>query len=339
MDVNVWARRAVAAILALGFGAGALLLSAAWLARGVDAPAIWMAAAVLAGMAAAGPLRALADRIVYPGGRLDGPEIARWRTWLSEAASAEEAERVAEKLLMEKLGAGVGPGDADLAPPGPRRIVETLNVLKAEAIEAISRRRAAAERERLAEIGMLAATVAHDLRNPMNVVSMAAVGAPADVRAEIKAQLRRMDALVRDLLDYAKPWRIEPGEIDLAALVGALPSAIEADIPSGLTMSADPARLTQALANLIDNARQAATRVLVAAERDGDAVLVHICDDGPGVPDDVRVSLFEPFSTRSQAGTGLGLAIVSKVMAAHGGDVALTHRPGWSTCFTLRFPR
>jgi signal transduction histidine kinase len=250
----------------------------------------------------------------------------------------EEVERIAGRLLLKKLG-GVGPGDAGLAPPGPRRIVETVDVLKAEAIEAISRRRVAAERERLAEIGMLAATVAHDLRNPMNIVSMAAAGAPADVRAEIKAQLRRMDALVRDLLDYAKPWRIERGEIDIAALVGALPTAIEADIPSGLTVSADPARLTQALANLIDNAKQAARRVLVAAESDGGAVLVHICDDGPGVPNEIRASLFEPFSTRSQAGTGLGLAIVSKVMAAHGGDVALTQRPGWSTCFTLRFPR
>jgi signal transduction histidine kinase len=211
--------------------------------------------------------------------------------------------------------------------------------LNTEAIEAVARRRAAAEREQLAEIGMLAATVAHDLRNPMNVVSIAAAGAPADVRSEIKTQLRRMDALVRDLLDYAKPWRIERGEIDLATFVAALPCSIEADIPSGLTVSADPARLTQALANVVDNARQAATRMLVAAERDGGAVLIHVCDDGPGVPDDVRASLFEPFSTRSQAGTGLGPVIVRKVMAAHGGDVALTRRPGWSTCFTLRFPQ
>ena len=85
-------------------------------------PAIWMAAAVLAGMAAAGPLRALADRIVYPGGRLDASEIARWRAEFSEAASAEEAERIAGRLLMEKLGAGVAP-----ATPTSRRRVRAAS--------------------------------------------------------------------------------------------------------------------------------------------------------------------------------------------------------------------
>ena len=67
-------------------------------------------------------------------------------------------------------------------------------------------------------------------------------------------------------------------------------------------------------------------------------MLLHICDNGPGVPDEIRDRLFEPFASRSPGGTGLGLAIVARIMTAHGGSVALTERPPWRTCFTLRFP-
>jgi signal transduction histidine kinase len=92
--------------------------------------------------------------------------------------------------------------------------------------------------------------------------------------------------------------------------------------------------------NLLANARTAAgtRRVIVEAERSADAVLLHVCDDGPGVPPDLRERLFEPFASRSPGGTGLGLAIVARIMAAHGGSVRLQDRPPWNTCFTLSFP-
>lgn len=70
-----------------------------------------------------------------------------------------------------------------------------------------------------------------------------------------------------------------------------------------------------------------------------DAVLVHACDAGPGVPAEVRDRMLQPFASRSRGGTGLGLAIVARVMAAHGGRATLTERPGWSTCATLEVPR
>jgi signal transduction histidine kinase len=68
------------------------------------------------------------------------------------------------------------------------------------------------------------------------------------------------------------------------------------------------------------------------------AVRLHVCDDGPGVPEEIRARLFEPFASRSPGGTGLGLAIVARIMAAHGGSVELTERPPWRTCFSLSFP-
>ena len=65
---------------------------------------------------------------------------------------------------------------------------------------------------------------------------------------------------------------------------------------------------------------------------------LHVCDDGPGIPADIRDRLFQPFVSRRAGGTGLGLAIVAKIMEAHGGSVALAARPGWTTCFTLTLP-
>jgi len=103
----------------------------------------------------------------------------------------------------------------------------------------------------------------------------------------------------------------------------------------------------QALTNLLENARAASgaesgadtpVAVHIDAEQRADAVLLHVCDDGQGVPEEIRHRLFEPFASRSPGGTGLGLAIVARTLAAHGGSVALTQRPPWTTCFTLSFP-
>ncbi|MEJ2228710.1 MAG: ATP-binding protein [Alphaproteobacteria bacterium] len=218
--------------------------------------------------------------------------------------------------------------------------VLTYGVLRYELMADLERRRAEVEQQRLAELGALAATVAHDLRNPLNIIAMAVAGAEPAVRAEVRAQIDRMDALVHDLLDYAKPWRIDPAAVPLAALVAEAAGevTVENSIAANLEIRADPLRLRQALANLLANAAAAGGRVAILAETLPDAVLVHVCDDGAGIPPDIRDTLFQPFVSRGPGGTGLGLAIVAKVMAAHGGSVALTNRPGWTTCFTLRFP-
>jgi signal transduction histidine kinase len=340
MEVNRWAVRAMVWGLLLGLAGVVSALSAGLAAEQAGAPFVWTALALLAGLGLAGPLRRLADRLIYPGGEVTAADLAGWRHDLAEAADEDELSRRAERLLRQHLGlpADGPPSDLDQAPPGPRRVAEVMAELVTQAKADLLRRQAFAERQRLAELGALAATIAHDLRIPMNILAMAVAEAAPATRAEVKTQLRRMETLVRDLLDYAKPWTVAPVEIDLAAAIAEADRAAETDLPPGIAVVADPIRLRQALANLLDNARAAGGRVLVAAERRPDAVLVHICDDGAGIPDEIRASLFQPFVSRSAGGTGLGLAIVGKVMAAHGGSVSLGERPGWSTCFTLRFP-
>jgi signal transduction histidine kinase len=181
---------------------------------------------------------------------------------------------------------------------------------------------------------------------------MAVAMAPAETRHEVAGQIARISRLAEDLLDYAKPWQLRRGPLDIAArLREMLRRWPEVELASSLQqpcwIDADAMRVEQALNTLLANARTAAgsQRVWIDLERitpeesgqTGGQVALHVCDNGPGIPPDIRERLFEPFASRSPGGTGLGLAIVARIMAAHGGSVALTERPPWTTCFTLRF--
>ncbi|HYD99373.1 MAG TPA: HAMP domain-containing sensor histidine kinase [Alphaproteobacteria bacterium] len=405
MAVNVWARRALTwALLVLVLGSGLAGLGALAAGLGLVGPLgltpwqLWaiLAAVLLAALLLAGPLRRLADRLVFPGGQVEPALAAAWQGQLAAARDWAELEAVAAELLRAHFrepvavtvapealgvdpGAGRDPGGPalrcglgpdgwrcalaqwDEAPPGPRQAALLFAGLLRDAADRLhqARRLAAAAEERrreahLAELGALAATIAHDLRNPLNIVAMAAAGAEPALRDEIRTQLGRMDHLIADLLDYASAWKVRPQPLDLretveAAALGltAGPNGLALDlaVPPGLTLQADPARLRRVFANLLANARAAArpgepARARVAAERlpDG-STRIALCDAGAGVPEEIRDSLFQPFVSRSADGTGLGLAIVARIVEAHGGRAALAAPPpGWSTCFQLTFP-
>lgn len=406
---NAWARRALVWALLLALGAVVLALTPLLLpfeSRWLGGLAV--AASVLA---LNGPVRRVAERLVYPGGDVSITDLGAWRSALLSAETPEALAQQAATLLSARIGTQVevsiakpstaaaapppastkaptvpdstpqlvcAPGDQgwqttlqgwDAAPPGPRHVAELFGTVVAEAAARVEQAQqfAARERERqlqarLAELGALAATVAHDIRNPLNIISMAVAAAPGETRREVADQVARIANLTHDLLDFAKPWKLAPREIDLSAHVRnaalRLPEvSLGAGLAQPLVLQADPRRLDQALTNLLENARTAmasetaggdgagtvqaaATHspVHIDAETTDGAVLLHICDAGPGVPDEIRSRLFEPFASRSPGGTGLGLAIVARIMAAHGGSVALTDRSPWSTCFTLRFP-
>lgn len=388
---NAWARRALVWALLLALGAVVVALTPLLLpfeSRWLGGLAV--AASVLA---LNGPVRRFAERLVYPGGEVSIADLGAWRTALQSAETQEALAQQAAALLSARIGAQVEVhiGDAlhnattstpqlicangnkgwnatlqgwDAAPPGPRHVAELFGTVVAEAAARVDQAQqfAARERERqlqarLAELGSLAATVAHDIRNPLNIISMAVAMAPSDTRREVADQVGRISNLTRDLLDYAKPWKLTTTRMDLAAQVRAaamrLPDvSLGAGLDQPLLLDADPRRVDQALTNLFENARiaiasssttdedAAATHspMHIDAETTDGAVLLHICDSGPGVPEEIRSRLFEPFASRSPGGTGLGLAIVARIMAAHGGSVALTERAPWRTCFTLRFP-
>jgi len=195
-------------------------------------------------------------------------------------------------------------------------------------------------------------SVSHDLRTPLTSIrgfaealSEGKAPDPAHAASIISAEARRLERLVGDLLELAKldarRFSLDVRGTDVAEVVsdtaeGFRPAADAVGValevaPSGprgpLTAAADPDRLAQVVANLIENALKFATRsISVGTGKDGDAVTVWVDDDGPGIATDDLPHVFEPFwsSRRSparQVGSGLGLAIVAELVAAMGGTV------------------
>jgi len=375
---NDWAQRALAwsVLTALGVGIIALVTMLPLGSGGVGRMASGGLIAVLC-LGLAGPVRALALRAVYPGGMAGADDIRHWRSSLRPAETLQDLAARAETVLSRRLGMAVKvnldggapalgqpalicAGDAegfhtalsgwDAAPPGPRRLAELFGTVLADEADRLVRAEALAVRERerqtearLAELGALAATIAHDVRNPLNIIRMAAAGVEPEMRGEIDGQVSRISRLASDLLDYAKPWAVTPQEIDPTVLLRRVAGRYQnveygPGATPGAVLLADSQRLEHALVNLLDNAALAGSRVLVDFEQaDGNAAMI-VADDGPGIPEEIRDRLFTPFVSRSPGGTGLGLAIVARVMAAHGGSVKLASRPGWTTCFRLEFP-
>ncbi|WP_148571603.1 DUF4153 domain-containing protein [Nocardioides caldifontis] len=197
----------------------------------------------------------------------------------------------------------------------------------------------------------LVANVSHELRTPLaalcavleNVVD-GVTRDPDSLRSAL-AQAERASRLVEDLLDLARvdagkapltpePVRLAPLLADAVAEAQVLGRAVEFDLrvePSDLVVRADPARLRQLVANLLDNASRhspAGGTVAVAAAQRDRRYLLEVHDQGPGVPEADRERVFEPFGTLSGAdgggGTGLGLAIARWVTDLHGGTIRFT---------------
>jgi PAS domain S-box-containing protein len=215
------------------------------------------------------------------------------------------------------------------------------------------------EQAALAQLGQLAAVVAHEVRNPLAGLRASLqvidrrVSEPRD-RGAIAAMIQRIDGLndkVEDLLLYARPKPPRRQPVDIKALLrdvvtSAQISTGRSDTPipiagDELKVCADPDMLRAALLNVTLNACQA------AGNRDVDVRVVamngmcHIAvsDRGPGIPPDVRDRVFEPFFTTRTNGTGLGLAIVRRLMELQDGTVTLSDRPGGGTIAEVTIPR
>ncbi len=228
-------------------------------------------------------------------------------------------------------------------------------------------RSAAAERltrsEHLAQIGQLAASLAHEIKNPLAGISGAIQvirdELPPDDRRqpvirEILAQINRVDATVKDLLVYARPRPPVLRPCDLRTVVyRVLQSIREAEVMRSVPVEvrcdeplppvpADARQLEQLVMNLLFNAAAACrdggsiTVSIAAGER---GVRLEISDTGHGMDAEVAARAFEPFFTTKARGTGLGLSICSKIVEAHGGTIALQSRPGAGTQVTVVLPQ
>lgn len=215
------------------------------------------------------------------------------------------------------------------------------------------------EQAALAQLGQLAAVVAHEVRNPLaglratlQVIDRR-VSEPRD-RSAIAAMIQRIDGLndkVEDLLLYARPKPPRRQAVDVKALMRDVVTTAqlstgrsEVPIPvSGDTLkaSADPDMLRAALLNLTLNACQAApaSEIEVRVTAGGSLCRIGVYDRGPGIPPEIRDRIFEPFFTTRVNGTGLGLAIVKRLMELQDGAVELRDRDGGGTIAEVTIPR
>jgi len=211
--------------------------------------------------------------------------------------------------------------------------------------------------ERLTAIGEMTAEFAHQVRTPLASVMLYAGqldrSTPNRTRVadKITTGLHDLKRMVNDMLGFAAGARCAHQNITVVELFDEVKETIEEQLGNNsvlrlsvtdpdITVAANKDALKGAILNLVSNADQAckgAGNILLHGHRFGDSIHICVTDNGPGMSDDVRKYLFEPFFTTRPQGTGLGLAVVKTVAAAHGGD-AWVHSSELGSSFTIQLP-
>ena len=246
--------------------------------------------------------------------------------------------------------------------------------MRSGALRARRAERRAAEAERLAELGSMTGGLAHEIKNPLSTVGLNAQLVDEGIREldlpeeETAPLLRRVEALGReadrlkdiltDFLQFAGQVRLDPEPTDIVSVLEELadffhPQAeargvvLRADLPrKRVVIPVDVGLIKQAVLNLMLNAVQA---MQSNSEKERDLILrlettteearIHVIDTGPGVPDDMRETIFHPYVSGSPGGSGLGLPTTRRIAEEHGGSVSLEVLPGRGSDFIIHLPR
>ncbi len=213
----------------------------------------------------------------------------------------------------------------------------------------------------LAAVGELAATVAHEIKNPLAGISgaiqvLADAMPPDDPRREVIRQIidqiRRLDNTVRDLLSFARPATPSLRDVDLEeglrrawALLASQPGAARVRFSiegaEGIRARWDPQLMHQVWLNLFQNALEAMPQggTLRARASRGSDLRIEVRDTGGGIDGPVLEKMFRPFFSTKTRGTGLGLAISRRIVEAHGGWIRVESAPGRGTSFFVEIPQ
>lgn len=245
----------------------------------------------------------------------------------------------------------------------------TENRMKTErlsrAYEDLSKAEAEVRRsERLAALGQLSAGLAHEIRNPLGVISASAEVLAKQVSPEnevaremagfIGAEVNRTNALVTRFLDFARPLKPQLERNDLNAVVRRTvkqledgvgpeepPLRVETELDDLPPFAFDKTLVESTVLNLLVNAKEAMPAggdVRVETRRNGESALLTVTDSGSGIPADKLEDVFNPFYTTKPTGVGLGLAMVSKFIDSHGGKISVESPPGKGAKFRVELP-
>ncbi len=216
--------------------------------------------------------------------------------------------------------------------------------------------------ERLSVMGETSAIVAHELRNPLVAIGGFARALvrnldPDDSNhkyaAIITEEVTRMETIIHDLLDFIRPQKQQRKEVKLDDLVTSTVERYQGEMQTkrvelvldlqsqGALVSCNPIEIQQVLQNFLVNALQVLPeggRIEVRTRLMQGGVQVEVCDNGPGIADDVVDKLFAPFFTTKPTGSGLGLTICQQIIKSHGGVIGVRNRQGGGAGFSFILP-
>ncbi|HEX5774000.1 MAG TPA: ATP-binding protein [Geomobilimonas sp.] len=227
------------------------------------------------------------------------------------------------------------------------------------------------EAEHLSKVGQLASGIAHEIRNPLNYISLAIDHLKSEILPDcteqrrreaeiltdkIKEEVRRANYMVLNFMNYGRPLKLRLTSFAYPELVGkVLPLlkekldeqkiSIVTDLPDDLPpMQADQELLRNCLFNFVTNAGQAMQdggQITLGARYDGEYNVFRLTctDEGPGIEPDERDKIFQPYFTTKEAGIGLGLAITERIVKEHGGEITVASSMGKGTTFTMVLPQ
>ncbi len=277
------------------------------------------------------------------------PHILTWRHQPYYAMS-QYAE-----LILFFLVAGITGLLADQGRKRRQQLEATTRQLQ-ESFEQVQRA------DRLSAVGQLAASLAHEIRNPLGSIEGAAniIRSPetsAEIREGslnvIQKECQRLNRLLTNLLDFARPRQPEFRSVDLPRLINSVfalvsPNAQLRHVTLKKTiehvpalLESDPEQLKQVLLNLVINAIQAMPgggEIEVKVDRQGEGVAVSVKDQGIGIAPEHLDRVFDPFFTTKEAGTGLGLSVAHQVITQHGGHIQAARNPDRGMTFSISLP-
>ncbi len=224
--------------------------------------------------------------------------------------------------------------------------------------------------EKLASLGVFAAGIAHEIRNPLTAIkvrlfslkrSLSDIASARDDAQVISDEIHRLERIVNDFLQFARPSEPSFERVAVGTLLREAGDLLRPQLakrsvrllveaPPAAWLRADPQQLKQVLINLVDNGGQSiqgagavTLRARTAAQalggRMAETIEIEVADTGKGMPPEVVRRLFDPFFTTRENGTGLGLPIAARIVEQHGGVMEYDTRVGRGTTFRLVLPR
>jgi signal transduction histidine kinase len=213
--------------------------------------------------------------------------------------------------------------------------------------------------ERLSAMGRLAAGVAHEIRNPLNAISMASQRLERDnidrLTAVIRDEIRRLNRIIEDFISFAKTRKMEFSHHDIMDLLQEIVLLTEEELESEgvmikilrndspLMISMDFDKLKQAIFNILRNAMESISNggsIDLSAEPKGkDWISIKISDTGSGLTPEEIEKIFNPDYTTKDKGLGLGLTLAHEIIKGHGGDIQVRSQPGQGTTFEILLPK